>query len=96
MSGMCRIFGYTNSPANPELPDPEMAYKMLKKDDRMFHLMFQNDFAFNGNDAMLLYGNTRWAFRDEWRLGYQAMHGYEVETLFGRYVSWGAGITFTY
>jgi CopA family copper-resistance protein len=86
MSGMGRVFSYANSPANPEIPDPGKAWKKLKKDDRMFHLMFQNDFATNGNDGMLMYANTRWAFQGEWRLGYNAHHGYEVETHFGRYL----------
>ncbi len=85
MSGMGRIFSYKDSPANPEIPHPEMDYKMLKMDDRMFHLSFQNDFATNGNDGHLLYANTRWAFQAEWRLGYNAEDGYEVETHFGRY-----------
>lgn len=86
MSGMGRVFSYENSPANPEIPDPDKAWKKLKKDDRMFHLMFQNDFATNGNDGMLMYANTRWAFQGEWRLGYNDHHGYEVETHFGRYL----------
>lgn len=86
MSGMGRVFSYENSAPNPEIPDPMKAYKMLKKDDRMFHLMFQNDFATNGNDGSLMYANTRWAFQGEWRLGYTAMHGYETETHFGRYI----------
>lgn len=85
MSGMGRIFSYQDSPSNPEIPNPNKAYKMLKMDDRMFHLMFQNDFATNGNDGSLMYANTRWAFQGEWRLGYNAHHGYEVETHFGRY-----------
>src|SRR3546814_11994888 len=33
-----------------------------------------------------MYSNTRWAFQGEWRLGYNAHHGYEVETHFGRYL----------
>jgi CopA family copper-resistance protein len=86
MSGMGRIFSYEDSPTNPEIPDPEMAYKMLKMDDRMFHLMFRNDFSTNGNDGSLMYANTRWAFQGEWRLGYNDHHGYEVETHFGRYL----------
>lgn len=86
MSGMGRVFSYQNSPANPEIPDPGKANRMLKKDDRMFHLMVENDFSTNGNDGSLMYGNTRWAFQGEWRLGYSAHHGYEVETHFGRYL----------
>lgn len=86
MAGMGRIFSYENSPANPEVPHPQMDYRMLKMEDRMFHLTFENDFATNGNDGSLAYGNTRWAFQGEWRLGYTASHGYEVETHFGRYI----------
>jgi hypothetical protein len=86
MSGMGRIFSYQDSPPNPEIPDPKMAYHMLNMDDRMFFLTAENDFATNGNDGSLEYGNTRWAFQGEWRLGYNALHGYEVETHFGRYI----------
>lgn len=86
MSGMGRVFSYQDSPPNPEIPDPDMAYKMLKMDDKMYYLTAQNDFATNGNDGGLRYGNTRWSFQGEWRLGYNSNHGYEVETHFGRYI----------
>lgn len=86
MSGMGRVFSYQNSPANPEIPDPKKSYQMLKRDDRMFHFMAENDFASNGNDGQLMYANTRWAFQGEWRVGYTPHHGYEVETHFGRYL----------
>lgn len=86
MSGMGRIFSYENSPANPQLPNPAKALKKLYKDDREFHFMFQNDFASNGNDGEMMYMNTRYNLQAEWRLGYNDMHGYEVETHFGRYI----------
>lgn len=86
MSGMGRIFSYENSPPNPELPDQKVALKKLYKDDREYHLMFQNDIASNGNDGEMMYQNTRWNFQTEWRLGYNDHHGYEVETHFGRYL----------
>lgn len=86
MSGMGRIFTYQDSEKNPEMPHPHMGYKMLKMDDRMFHLKAENDFATNGNDGSLVYANTRWSFEGEWRLGYNSSDGYEVETHFGRYV----------
>ncbi|WP_410221761.1 multicopper oxidase family protein [Pedobacter sp.] len=86
MSGMGRIFSYENSPKNPEIPDPKYAQRKLYADDRMFHFMAQNDFASNGNDGMAMLANTRWNLTTEWRLGYNNMHGYEVETHFGRYV----------
>lgn len=86
MSGMGRVFSYEDSSPNPEIPDSEKAYRMLRKDDRMFYLTFQNDFATNGNDGSLMYANTRWAFQGEWRIGYTATQGYEAETHFGRYI----------
>jgi FtsP/CotA-like multicopper oxidase with cupredoxin domain len=41
MAGMGRVFTYTDSPVNPELPDAEKAYKMFRKhkDQNMYHLM---------------------------------------------------------
>ncbi len=86
MSGMGRIFSYENSPPNPELPNPKKALKMLYRDDKEFHFMIDNDFASNGNDGEMLLQNTRWKLQTEWRLGYNDMHGYEVESHFGRYI----------
>ncbi|MCH5688788.1 hypothetical protein LWM68_33750 [Niabella sp. W65] len=48
--------------------------------------MAQNDFATNGNDGTAMLQNTRWNLSSEWRLGYNDMHGYEVETHLGRYL----------
>jgi FtsP/CotA-like multicopper oxidase with cupredoxin domain len=86
MSGMGRIFTYENSPPNPQIPNPEKAIRRVYKDDREFHFMFGNDFATNGNDGEMMYQNTRFNFQGEWRLGYNDMHGYEIETHFGRYL----------
>ncbi|PKB15872.1 multicopper oxidase domain-containing protein [Flavobacterium sp. 5] len=86
MAGMGRIFSYENSAPNPLIPDPKMAYKMLKMDDRMFHFMAENDFASNGNDGEAMFSNTRWSIGTEWRLGYNDHHGYETETHIGRYI----------
>ncbi|MGO4772340.1 multicopper oxidase family protein [Flavobacterium sp. W22_SRS_FK3] len=86
MAGMGRIFSYENSAPNPLIPDPKMAYKMLKMDDRMFHFMGENDFASNGNDGEAMFSNTRWSIGTEWRLGYNDEHGYETETHIGRYI----------
>ena len=85
MSGMGRIFSYEDSPPNPELPDPEKAIKKLYRDDREFHFMVHNDFATNGNDGEVVAANTRWKLQGEWRLGYTAHHGQEIETHLGRY-----------
>lgn len=86
MSGMGKVFSYENSPPNPEIPNAKLAQRKLFADDRMFHLMAENDFASNGNDGMAMMANTRWNLATEWRLGYSKMHGFEVETHLGRYV----------
>jgi len=86
MSGMGRIFSYEDSPPNPELPEPRKAIKQLNKDDRAFHFMVHNDFSTNGNDGEALVANTRWNLQGEWRLGYTAHHGQEVESHLGRYI----------
>ncbi|TZF85053.1 multicopper oxidase domain-containing protein [Pedobacter sp. BS3] len=86
MSGMGRVFSYENSPANPEIHHPAMAYKMLKMDDRMFHLMGEAGLQSNGSDGQLMYSNTRWQFAQLWHLGLNARHGYESETTVGRYL----------
>jgi CopA family copper-resistance protein len=86
MSGMGRVFSYENQASNPEIPNQKLAQKKLFADDRMFHFMAENDFATNGNDGEAMYQNTRWSIGTEWRLGYNDMHGYEVETHIGRYI----------
>lgn len=86
MAGMNRVFSYENQAPNPLLPDKKWAYKKLQKESNKLHVMFQNDFATNGNDGMVMLQNTRWSFGTEWRLGYNDHHGYESETHMGRYV----------
>lgn len=86
MSGMGRIFSYENQEPNPLIPNPELAQRKLFADDRKFHFMIENDFASNGNDGEMMLQNTRWSIGTEWRLGYNNMHGYEIETHVGRYV----------
>lgn len=85
MSGMNRVFAVGDY-KNPLLPDKEKAYKMLQQESNMLHFMAQNDFATNGNDGEAMLQNTRWSLGTEWRLGYNDMHGYEVETHLGRYI----------
>ncbi len=86
MSGMGRVFTYENQAPNPEIPNPKLAKRKLFADDRRFHIMFDNDIANNGNDGMAMLQNTRWSIGTEWRLGYHAKHGYEIETHIGRYI----------
>jgi len=71
---------------NPNLPDKAKAYRTLQRESNMPHFMAQNDFATNGNDGTAMLQNTRWNLSSEWRLGYNDMHGYEVETHLGRYL----------
>jgi FtsP/CotA-like multicopper oxidase with cupredoxin domain len=85
MSGMGRVFSYENSPPNPEVPDPAMAYKMLKKDDRMMHTMARVGLESTGSDGEIMVANTRYRLSTEWRLGLNDRHGYESESHFGRY-----------
>lgn len=85
MSGMGRVFSYENSPPNPEVPDPAMGYKMLKKDDRMLHTMARVGLESTGSDGEIMVANTRYRLSTEWRLGLNDRHGYESESHFGRY-----------
>jgi FtsP/CotA-like multicopper oxidase with cupredoxin domain len=86
MSGMGRIFSYENSPANPEIPDPKFAQRKLFADDRMFHFMAKVGIESNGSDGEAMFANTRWKLSTLWHLGYHDMHGYENETMIGRYL----------
>ena len=86
MSGMGRVFSYENSPPNPELPNPEQAYKMLKADDRMLHPMARIGIESNGSDGEIMLSNTRYRFTTEWRVGFDRKMGYESESHFGRYI----------
>ena len=86
MSGMGRVFSYKNQAPNPLITNPKLAQRKLFADDRKFHVMAENDFASNGNDGMIMFQNTRWSIGNEWRLGYTAHHGQEVETHVGRYL----------
>ncbi|MFN0082808.1 MAG: multicopper oxidase domain-containing protein [Ferruginibacter sp.] len=86
MSGMGRVFSYENSPANPEIPHPKLAQRKLFADDRMFHLMGKVGIESNGSDGEAMLANTRWKLSTLWHLGYHDMHGYESETMVGRYL----------
>lgn len=86
MAGMNRVFSYEKQAPNPYLPNKKRAYKKLQKESNKMHFMFENDFATNGNDGMMMLQNTRWSIGTEWRLGYHDGHGYETETHIGRYI----------
>ena len=86
MSGMGRVFTYENQAANPEIPDPKLAQRKLFADDRMFHFMAKVGVESNGSDGMAMVANTRWKASTMWNLGYHDEHGYESETMIGRYI----------
>ncbi|MFC7525127.1 multicopper oxidase family protein [Parapedobacter sp. GCM10030251] len=85
MAGMNRVFAVDDY-KNPYLPNKGEAYRMLQREHNMPHLMAQSDFATNGIDGEAMLMNARYSLGTEWRLGYNDMHGYEVETHFGRYI----------
>ena len=86
MSGMGRIFRYDNNLPNPEITDPKAAQLMLFNDDRMPHFMAKAGIEYNGSDGEMMLANTRYKLSEMWHLGYHDMHGYESETMFGRYL----------
>jgi hypothetical protein len=86
MSGMGRVFSYENQPANPEIPNPKLAQRKLFADDRQFHFMARIGIESNGSDGEAMFGQTRWKISTFWHLGYHDEHGYESETMIGRYL----------
>jgi len=87
MAGMGRVFTYADSPTNPELPDAEKAYQMFRKhkDQNMYHLMIHAGIETNGSDGEAMVSTNRAALKQVWHLGYSPHHGYESETILGRY-----------
>ena len=100
MSGMGRVFSYENSPANPEITDTKAARRGLNSDDRKFHAMGRVGIESNGSDGELMLASTRWKASTLWHLGYHDEHGYESETMIGRYLGrmqwWYSYIGFDY
>jgi FtsP/CotA-like multicopper oxidase with cupredoxin domain len=86
MSGMGRILSYTNSPANPEIPDPAKAIRKLYRDDREVHPSFRIGLESNGSDGEAMLMNTRYKLQTEWRLGTDGDMGYESESHIGSYL----------
>ncbi|MEP7196124.1 MAG: multicopper oxidase domain-containing protein [Saprospiraceae bacterium] len=85
MSGMGRVFSYENQAPNPEIPNPKFAQRKLFSDDRQFHSMARIGLESNGTDGEAMLANTRWKASTFWHLGLHERHGYESETMFGRY-----------
>jgi FtsP/CotA-like multicopper oxidase with cupredoxin domain len=86
MAGMGNVFSYKNSPPNPELPDSVASYNRFLRDQKMFHIMAEIGLESNGSDGKIMIPGERYELRTEWRLGIKTEHGYESETMLGRYV----------
>lgn len=85
MSGMGRVFSYYDQAPNPLIPNPKLAQRRLFADDRKYHFMADIGLESNGSDGEVMLANTRWGFTSLWHLGLHDRHGYESETMFGRY-----------
>jgi len=86
MSGMGRVFSYENSPPNPEIINPKKDYKKFLMDDKMTHFMANVGLESNGSDGEAMLSNTRWQLNTIWHVGINPEHGYESETMLGRYL----------
>jgi CopA family copper-resistance protein len=86
MSGMGRVFSYENSPPNPELPNPASAFRMLKKDDKMWHQMFMTSLENNGAEGEYMVQNRKNALELGWHLGINKHHGWELEANYVRFL----------
>lgn len=86
MSGMGRIIRYDNNLPNPDITNPKLAQRKLFADDRGFHPMARIALQSNGSDGEAMLANTRYKVSTLWHLGFHDMHGYESETMIGRYL----------
>ena len=81
MSGMGRIFHYEGSP-----PDSGQDLRKIYADDRAVRPMARVGLESNGSDGEAMLANTRYRLQTEWRVGTDAVKGYESESHFGRYL----------
>ncbi len=86
MSGMGRVFSYADAPADTEIKSAKVAKRGLNSDDRMFHPMARVGLESNGSDGEAMFAQTRWKVSTLWHLGLHDRHGYESETMLGRYL----------
>jgi len=87
MSGMGRVFSYDNTLVDKtDIKDPKVAKRGLNSDDKMFHPMGRVSIESNGSDGEFMLSQTRWKASTLWHLGYHDEHGYESETMIGRYL----------
>src|SRR5260221_14667140 len=71
MSGMGRIFHYTDSTGSafspiPGIDDPRKALKKIYSDDREIRPMTRVGLESNGSDGEIMLANTRYRFQSEW------------------------------
>ncbi len=86
MSGMGRVFSYDNPLIDStDITDTKVAKRGLNSDDRRFHAMGRVGIETNGSDGEFMLAQTRWKASTLWHLGYHDEHGYESETMIGRY-----------
>ena len=87
MSGMGRVFSYDNPLVDKtDITDPKAARRGLNSDDKKYHPMGRIGLESNGSDGEFMFAQTRWKASTLWHLGRHAMHGYESETMIGRYL----------
>lgn len=86
MSGMGRVFSYADAPADTDIKSAKVAKRGLNSDDRMFHFMARVGLESNGSDGEAMFAQTRWKASTLWHLGLSDHHGYESETMIGRYL----------
>ncbi|MEJ7610499.1 MAG: multicopper oxidase domain-containing protein [Ferruginibacter sp.] len=87
MSGMGRVFSYDNPLVDKtDITDTKVAKRGLNSEDRKFHPMGRLGIESNGSDGEFMLAQTRWKASTLWHLGYHDRHGYESETMIGRYL----------
>jgi len=87
MSGMGRVFSYDNTLVDKtDITDTKVSKRGLNSDDKKFHPMGRIGIESNGSDGEFMLAQTRWRASTLWHLGYHDMHGYESETMIGRYL----------
>ncbi len=87
MSGMARVFSYDNTLVDKtDIADPRVAKRGFNADGNKFHPMGRVAIQTNGSDGEFMLAQTRWKASTLWNLGYHDLHGYESETMVGRYL----------
>jgi hypothetical protein len=87
MSGMGKVFSYENTLVDKtDIKSTSLAKRKLNSDDRKFHRMGRLGIESNGSDGEFMFAQTRWKVSTLWHLGFHNMHGYESETMVGRYL----------